>query len=148
MKQIQAKKAWTAPYEKVETSLQDLEVLFDFYSMDEVSEEEMKSEYKKVLGEVEDLELKKMLSSEEDQLNAVLEINPGAGGTESNDWASILMRMYIMWGEKNGYKVREVDLQEGEVAGRGRCDGDSRRRRRKRRKKVTAMETPVKLYWI
>ncbi|MCR9013995.1 peptide chain release factor 2 [Aquiflexum gelatinilyticum] len=121
MKQIQSKKGWTAPYEKVETSLQDLEVLFDFYSMDEVSEEEMKSEYKKVLGEVEDLELKKMLSSEEDQLNAVLEINPGAGGTESNDWASILMRMYIMWGEKNGYKVREVDLQEGEVAGIKSC---------------------------
>jgi peptide chain release factor 2 len=63
------------------------------------------------------LELKKMLSAEEDQLNAVLEINPGAGGTESNDWASILMRMYIMWGEKNGYKVREVDMQPGEVAG-------------------------------
>ena len=121
MKQIQSKKGWTAPYEKVESSLQDLEVLFDFYSMDEVSEEEMKSEYKKVLGEVEDLELKKMLSSEEDQLNAVLEINPGAGGTESNDWASILMRMYIMWGEKNGYKVREVDLQEGEVAGIKSC---------------------------
>ncbi|MCS4433308.1 peptide chain release factor 2 [Aquiflexum gelatinilyticum] len=121
MKQIQSKKGWTAPYEKVETSLQDLEVLFDFYSMDEVSEEEMKSEYKKVLGEVEDLELKKMLCSEEDQLNAVLEINPGAGGTESNDWASILMRMYIMWGEKNGYKVREVDLQEGEVAGIKSC---------------------------
>ncbi|WP_113924457.1 peptide chain release factor 2 [Cognataquiflexum aquatile] len=121
MKQIQSKKGWTAPYEKVETSLQDLEVLFDFYSMDEVSEEEMKAEYKKVLGEVEDLELKKMLSSEEDQLNAVLEINPGAGGTESNDWASMLMRMYIMWGEKNGYKVREVDLQEGEVAGIKSC---------------------------
>ena len=121
MKQIQAKKAWTAPYEKVETNLQDLEVLFDFYSMEEVSEEEMKAEYTKVLGEVEDLELKKMLSSEEDQLNAVLEINPGAGGTESNDWASMLMRMYIMWGEKNGYKVREVDFQEGEVAGIKSC---------------------------
>jgi peptide chain release factor 2 len=62
-----------------------------------------------------------MLSSEEDQLNAVLEINPGAGGTESNDWASILMRMYIMWGEKNGYKVREVDIQQGEVAGIKSC---------------------------
>lgn len=121
MKQIQTKKAWTAPYQRLETSLQDLEVLFDFYSLDEVSEEEIKGEYKKVLGEVEDLELKKMLSSEEDQLNAVLEINPGAGGTESNDWASMLMRMYIMWGEKNGYKVREVDLQEGEVAGIKSC---------------------------
>lgn len=117
MKQIQVRKSWTSAYEKVETNLQDVEVLFDFYSLDEVSEEEMKSEYKKALKALEELELKKMLSSEEDQLSAMLEINPGAGGTESNDWASILMRMYIMWGEKNGYKVREVDLQEGEVAG-------------------------------
>jgi peptide chain release factor 2 len=117
MKQIQLRKSWTNAYEKVETSLQDVEVLFEFYSLDEVSEEEMKSEYQKALKALEELELKKMLSSEEDQLSAMLEINPGAGGTESNDWASILMRMYIMWGEKNGYKVREVDLQEGEVAG-------------------------------
>jgi peptide chain release factor 2 len=117
MKQIQSKKSWTGDYEKAESHLQDLEVLFDFYSVDEVSEQEMKTEYEKVRAEVEALELKKMLSNEEDQLNAVMEINPGAGGTESNDWASILMRMYIMWGEKNGYKVREVDLQEGEVAG-------------------------------
>jgi peptide chain release factor 2 len=117
MKQIQLRKGWTNSFEKVETSLQDLEVLYDFYSLDEVSEEEMKSEYQKALKEVEELELKKMLSGEEDQLSAMLEINPGAGGTESNDWASILMRMYIMWGEKNGYKVTEVDLQEGEVAG-------------------------------
>jgi peptide chain release factor 2 len=117
MKQIQARKAWTSSFEKVETSLQDLEVLYDFYSLDEVSDEEMKAEYQKGLKEVEELELKKMLSGDEDQLSAMLEINPGAGGTESNDWASILMRMYIMWGEKNGYKVTEVDLQEGEVAG-------------------------------
>lgn len=111
------RKGWTNSFESVETLLQDLEVLYDFYSMDEVSEEEIKTEYKKALNAVEELELKKMLGGEEDQLNALLEINPGAGGTESNDWASILMRMYIMWGEKNGYKVREVDLQEGEVAG-------------------------------
>lgn len=117
MKQIQARKSWTSSYEGVETILQDLEVLYDFYSMDEVSEEEIKAEYKKAQKAVEELELKKMLSGEEDQLSAMLEINPGAGGTESNDWASILMRMYIMWGEKNGYKVTEVDLQEGEVAG-------------------------------
>ncbi|MBW3466533.1 peptide chain release factor 2 [Arthrospiribacter ruber] len=117
MKQIQIRKGWTNSFESVETLLQDLEVLYDFYSMDEVSEEEIKTEYKKALNAVEELELKKMLGGEEDQLNALLEINPGAGGTESNDWASILMRMYIMWGEKNGYKVREVDLQEGEVAG-------------------------------
>jgi peptide chain release factor 2 len=117
MKVIQSKKSWTNSYEKIETGIQDLDVLYEFYSMDEVSEEELKSEYSRVLKELEDLELKKMLSSEEDQLSALMEINPGAGGTESNDWASILMRMYIMWGEKNGYKVREVDLQEGEVAG-------------------------------
>lgn len=117
MKVIQGKKSWTNAYEKVATGIQDLEVLYEFYSMDEVSEEELKAEFSKVYQNVEELELKKMLSSEEDQLSALMEINPGAGGTESNDWASILMRMYIMWGEKNGYKVREVDLQEGEVAG-------------------------------
>ncbi|MCH7411003.1 peptide chain release factor 2 [Belliella sp. DSM 111904] len=117
MKVIQGKKSWTNSYEKIETGIQDLDVLYEFYAMGEVPEEELKSEYSRVLQEVEDLELKKMLSSEEDQLSALMEINPGAGGTESNDWASILMRMYIMWGEKNGYKVREVDLQEGEVAG-------------------------------
>ncbi len=117
MKQIQARKTWTGAFEKVETKVQDLEVLFEFHMADEVDEEEIKTEYQKALKELEELELKKMLSTEEDQLNAMLEINPGAGGTESNDWASMLMRMYIMWGEKNGYKVKEVDLQEGEVAG-------------------------------
>lgn len=121
MKQIQARKTWTTAFENLDKTIQDLEVLYEFYSADEVSEEEIKAEYKKAESEVEELELKKMLSSEEDQLNAVLEINPGAGGTESNDWASILMRMYIMWGEKNGYKVREVDVQPGEVAGIKSC---------------------------
>jgi len=117
MKQIQARKAWTSAYENAESLVQDLEVLYEFYTAGDVEEEEIKKDYKKALSELEDLELKKMLSSEEDQLSALLEINPGAGGTESNDWASILMRMYIMWGEKNGYKVKEVDLQEGDVAG-------------------------------
>jgi len=117
MKVIQSKKTWTSAYEKVDAMVQDLEVLYEFYSAGEVGEDELKHDYQKSLSQVEDLELKKMLSSDEDQLSAMLEINPGAGGTESNDWASILMRMYIMWGEKNGYKVREVDLQEGEVAG-------------------------------
>lgn len=117
MKQIQSLKAWTTPFEKLDTLIEDLEVLHDFYAAGEVSEEDIKKEYIKASEEVEELELKKMLSEDEDQLNALIEINPGAGGTESNDWASILMRMYIMWGEKNGYKVREVDKQEGEVAG-------------------------------
>jgi peptide chain release factor 2 len=121
MKQIQARKAWTNAFENLDQIIQDLDVLYEFYSADEVSEDEIKTEYKKAQSAVEELELKKMLSSEEDQLNAVLEINPGAGGTESNDWAAILMRMYIMWGEKNGYKVKEVDVQQGEVAGIKSC---------------------------
>src|SRR5690606_5647217 len=102
-KQIQARKGWTSSFENLDQKIQDLEVLYEFYSAGEVSEEELKIDYLNAKETVEELELKKMLSNEEDQLNAVLEINPGAGGTESNDWASILMRMYIMWGEKNGY---------------------------------------------
>ncbi|GGZ27757.1 peptide chain release factor 2 [Echinicola pacifica] len=117
MKQIQARKTWTNSYETVDAAANDLEVLHEFYTAGDVSEEEIRKDYSKALKQVEDLELKKMLSGEEDQLSALMEINPGAGGTESNDWCSILMRMYIMWGEKNGYKVKEVDLQEGEVAG-------------------------------
>src|SRR5690606_23903920 len=75
----------------------------------------------KALMLTEDLEFKKMLSGEEDKLNAIIEINPGAGGTESNDWASILMRMYILWAEKNGFKVKEIDVNHGEVAGIKSC---------------------------
>jgi peptide chain release factor 2 len=77
----------------------------------------MDAEYLKVLKNLEELEFKRMLNNEEDQLNAILEINPGAGGTESNDWAGMLMRMYILWGEKHKYKVKEVEFQAGEVAG-------------------------------
>ena len=85
--------------------------------MGEASISEVEEAFQHTLKQTEDLELKKMLSSEEDQLSAMLQINPGAGGTESNDWAGILMRMYIMWGESNGYEVREVDFQAGDVAG-------------------------------
>src|SRR5690554_1131090 len=117
MGQIKVRKSWTSDFEDVQAKVEDLEVLYEFYGAGDVSEQEIQKDYDVALKKVEDLELKKMLSGEEDQLSAMVEINPGAGGTESNDWASILMRMYIMWGEKNGYKVREVDLQEGEVAG-------------------------------
>ena len=117
MGQIKARKSWTSDFENVQTKVEDLEVLYEFYGTGDVSEHEIQKDYHAALKGVEDLELKKMLSGEEDQLSAMLEINPGAGGTESNDWASILMRMYIMWGEKSGYKVREVDRQEGDVAG-------------------------------
>jgi peptide chain release factor 2 len=117
MKEIQGKKSWTTGFENLEDSLGDVETLHEFLEMGESSVEEVETAYLQSLKLTEDLELKKMLSSEEDQLSAMLQINPGAGGTESNDWASILMRMYIMWGEANGYKVREVDFQAGDVAG-------------------------------
>ncbi len=117
MKKIRVAKTWTDSYEKVETSLGDVETLYEFAIEGEATDEEVQVEYTTALKLLEELELKKMLSEEEDQLSAMLQINPGAGGTESNDWAGILMRMYIMWGEANGYKVREVDFQAGDVAG-------------------------------
>jgi peptide chain release factor 2 len=91
--------------------------MLEFYSGGDATEEEMKEQYRAAADLVEELEFKNMLSSEEDQLNAVVQITAGAGGTESCDWAFMLMRMYIMWGEKNGYKVTEQDMQEGEVTG-------------------------------
>lgn len=97
--------------------MDDLEVLNEFHEAGDTSEEELDREYLATLKSIEELEFKKMLSKEEDQLSAVMEINPGAGGTESNDWAEMLNRMYIMWGEKSGYKVSQIDYQSGEVAG-------------------------------
>lgn len=117
MKSLRTKKVWTDAFEKVNKLLEDLEVLNEFHEAGDVGEDELHREYEKTARAVEELEFKKMLSREEDQLSAVLEINPGAGGTESNDWAEMLNRMYIMWGEKNGYKVTQVDYQPGEVAG-------------------------------
>lgn len=92
-------------------------MLNEFHEAGDVGEEELEREYQKAATAVEELEFKKMLSKEEDQLGAVIEINPGAGGTESQDWADMLNRMYIMWGEKNGYKVTQIDYQSGDVAG-------------------------------
>jgi len=108
---------WTDSFENVHKLLEDLEVLNEFHEAGDVGEDELEAEYKKSLKAVEELEFKKMLSREEDQLSAVVEINPGAGGTESQDWADMLNRMYIMWGEKNDYKVSQIDYQPGEVAG-------------------------------
>jgi peptide chain release factor 2 len=101
--------------------VEDTVVLFDFYKEEEVSEQEMLHQMGVAIEAIEALEFKNMLSGEEDQLNAVLTINAGAGGTESCDWASMLMRMYIMWGEKNGYTVREIDYQAGDGAGIKSC---------------------------
>jgi len=117
LKNLRAKKVWTDAYEKVSKSVEDLEVLNEFHEAGDVGDEELDREYEKTAKAVEELEFKKMLSQEEDQLSAMIEINPGAGGTESQDWAEMLNRMYIMWGEKNGYKVTQVDYQTGDVAG-------------------------------
>jgi peptide chain release factor 2 len=92
-------------------------VLNEFHLAGDVDEDELDREYKKSFQAIEELEFKKMLSQEEDQLSAMVEINPGAGGTESQDWADMLNRMYIMWGEKSGYKVKQVDYLAGDVAG-------------------------------
>jgi peptide chain release factor 2 len=85
--------------------------------MGEASQEELDKQYEKAVKLIEDLEFLQMLGEEEDKLSAIMKINPGAGGTESQDWAEMLMRMYIRWGEKNGFKVKELDFQEGDVAG-------------------------------
>jgi peptide chain release factor 2 len=108
---------WTDAYEKVNKLLEDLEVLNEFHEAGDVNEDELDREYDRTSQAIEELEFKKMLSKEEDQLSAMVEINPGAGGTESQDWAEMLNRMYIMWGEKAGYKVTQVDYQNGDVAG-------------------------------
>jgi len=110
-------KSWTNAFDKVNTSVEDLLVLLDFFKEGEVTEEEITTQYDKTLTEVEKLELRNMLRREEDQLGAVLKINAGAGGTESNDWAQMLMRMYLMWGERNGYKITEAYYQPGDEAG-------------------------------
>ena len=97
--------------------MEDLDVLYDFYKEGEALETEVDAQYERSFKLLEELEFKNMLSGEEDQMSAVVSVNSGAGGTESQDWAQMLMRMYIMWGEKHGYSVREIDLQEGEGAG-------------------------------
>lgn len=108
---------WTKAFDEIAVALDDLTVLYDFYKEEEASEEEVTAQYDKLSKLLEDLELKNMLSAEEDSLNAVLQITAGAGGTESCDWANMLMRMYLMWSEKNGYKVTELNFQAGDVAG-------------------------------
>ena len=108
---------WTDAYDEVLSSISDLETLHEFYQSGEVDEHELADEYSKSLEKLENLEFKKMLSSKEDQMSAILEINPGAGGTESQDWASILMRMYIMWAESKNFNVKKVNVQPGETAG-------------------------------
>jgi len=110
-------KTWTTSYEELKRMTDDVNTLYDFYKSGDATEEETNLEYEKCLKKLEEVEFKNMLRAEEDRLNCVLQINAGAGGTESCDWAGMLMRMYMMWAEKHGFKVSELDYNAGDVAG-------------------------------
>lgn len=101
----------------MQKSVDDLLVIYDFFKEESATEQEVEIHYKDAMKHIRELEFRNMLGAEEDHLDAVMEINSGAGGTESQDWAYMLMRMYIMWAEKHGYKVKELDKQDGEAAG-------------------------------
>lgn len=117
MKEIARLKSWTNDFQKISASLDDLSVLYDFYKDGDATEPDIENQYYSSISMIEDLEVRNMLQKEEDQLGAILKINSGAGGTESNDWASMLMRMYLRWAERNNYKVKELDYQSGDEAG-------------------------------
>ena len=117
MREIARLKNWTNDFDKIGTALDDLSVINDFFREGEGSEEDIDNQYNKCLEMIEDLEVRNMLQKEEDQLGAILKINSGAGGTESNDWAAMLMRMYLRWAERNNYKVKELDFQAGDEVG-------------------------------
>lgn len=121
MKVIREIKQWTDSFKAVETAVEDLLVLFDFFTEDEASEEDVEVEFSKTTSLIEDLESKNMLRRDEDKMGAVLRINAGAGGTESNDWAEMLFRMYTRYFDKQGYKYKVVDMQDGEDVGIKNC---------------------------
>ena len=117
MKKVKGLQAWIDGYKEVKTLVDELELSFDFFKNELVTEQEVDEAYNKAQTAVEELELKNMLRSEADQMDCVLKINSGAGGTESQDWSSMLMRMYMRWAESNCYKLSVANLQEGDEAG-------------------------------
>jgi len=117
MKSLREKKSWVLDYNSSKTLVEDLEVIYEFFKEDEATAEDVENRYNKALTLIEKLEFKNMLSEEGDSLSAVLQITAGAGGTESCDWAQMLMRMYMMYAEKSGFKIKELNYQEGDVAG-------------------------------
>jgi peptide chain release factor 2 len=121
LKQINIKKSWTDSYALVASAVEDLGVLYEFYQAGELTEQDVDAQYALALKQLEELELKNMLRSEEDQLNCIVQINSGAGGTESQDWAQMLMRMYLMYAEKSGFKASLIEEQAGDVAGIKSC---------------------------
>ncbi len=117
LRHISGIKKWIDAYEEAKQKADDVNVLFEFFQEGEGTEKEVMAQYEKALELTEKLELRKMLNKEEDNLDAIVHINAGAGGTESQDWAEMLMRMYLRWGERNNYKATVLDIQEGEGAG-------------------------------
>lgn len=117
MKEIKVNEYWIKLYTTVETAVEDFAVLFDFYKAGDATEEETEAAFNNALTQIDDAEFKSTLNKPEDELSAVLQINSGAGGTESQDWAEMLLRMYRMYGDKQGWKVTELDFQEGDGAG-------------------------------
>lgn len=117
LRSVKSAKVWVADFHSLQTQVEELSLALEFHELGEMEETELEDIYQKTLKMVEELEFRNMLSADEDQMSAVLTINSGAGGTESQDWAQILMRMYLMWGESHGFKIRELDLQYGDDAG-------------------------------
>jgi len=117
MKQLRTLKQWVTDYQSIKQGIEDLEVLMEFEKSGDASSEEVSTHYQQLLSKLEEVEFRNMLSEEGDDLSAVLQITAGAGGTESCDWASMLMRMYLMWGERKGCKLKELNHQPGDVAG-------------------------------
>jgi len=117
MKLVKSIEKWIKGYSECRQFADELQLAFDFYKDDMITEEEVDDDYAKAINSIEDLELKNMLRQEEDSLNAVLKINSGAGGTESQDWAAMLMRMYQRWSEAHGYAFKITDIQDGDEAG-------------------------------
>ena len=117
MKKVKGIERWLKDYKAAREYADELQLAFDFYHDDMVTEDEVDADYAKAIKAIEELELKNMLRQKEDPMDCVMKINSGAGGTESQDWASMLMRMYMRWAESHGYKVRVADLQEGDEAG-------------------------------
>jgi len=117
LKSLKSHQKWVATYEKVASKVEDLEVLFEFFKEGEGTEEEVEAKYQEALAAIEDLEFHSTLNKPEDELGAILEINAGAGGTESCDWSQMLLRMYTMWAERKGFKVSTLNIQPGDVAG-------------------------------
>ncbi len=117
MRALNAEKKWVSEFQRNVSLVDDLEILYEFHKEGDATETEVNEKHEEALELLESLEFRNMLSDEGDSMSAVLQITAGAGGTESCDWASMLMRMYLMWSEKQGFKVKELNYQEGDVAG-------------------------------